>query len=403
MAFATSIAQSIALSGALSSSGSPGRAFRVKYFIDSVGGSDANSGETSASPKQTWTAALALTLNPGELVAFKEGSSYTTGAVVNPWSSGTPGKWVGMTSYPGNGVRPIFDANGANTWMALTSTGHFWMENLNIVNFEVEGIAWDERVYLKNLLGDGTLGTDVGQQFLQAAGGESDIVDCEGFNCNDEVLSIKNVSQTVRVNGGHFRDSGMGINGVTSTLYKLHVRNLLVTGCEDACITVANEKSLYEDCVFRGTSTGSFGAVVVDANAASGGGVNRCVFDYAGTNLVAQMLYAPFGRVDADRCTFYGGASGHGRIYANTTHTLSVKNSIIRNIFRAGEASVGTLNLDYCNSSGVANDNSDTNTNAIAGNPLLTDPDNDVFTLGEGSPCIGAGENGVDVGAIYAT
>ncbi len=81
----------------------------TNYYVDSVGGSDSNSGTAMSSPWKTLTNVNSRTFSPGDAVNFKRGSFWSGGLMIR--SSGVQGKPITYRDY-GTGTAPIFENPG---------------------------------------------------------------------------------------------------------------------------------------------------------------------------------------------------------------------------------------------------------------------------------------------------
>src|ERR1035437_9804823 len=88
---------------------SPGLAFAATYYVDSVSGSDSNTGTDTSHPWQTIAKVNSSSFNPGDSVLFKAGDTWRE--QLTPPSSGTIGTPITFSSY-GSGSQPIY--SGAN-------------------------------------------------------------------------------------------------------------------------------------------------------------------------------------------------------------------------------------------------------------------------------------------------
>jgi hypothetical protein len=80
------------------------------YFVDSIGGSDTNSGASDTKPWRTLARVNATAFAPGNVVHFKRGSSWT--GLLDIENSGVEGRPITFKAY-GTGARPIFRNPGA--------------------------------------------------------------------------------------------------------------------------------------------------------------------------------------------------------------------------------------------------------------------------------------------------
>jgi hypothetical protein len=81
----------------------------TNYYVDSVNGSDANSGTASSSPWKTLTKIQSYPFRPGDTINFKRGSSWTGG--LNITSSGVQNSPITFRDY-GTGPRPTISNPG---------------------------------------------------------------------------------------------------------------------------------------------------------------------------------------------------------------------------------------------------------------------------------------------------
>ena len=88
------------------------------FFVDSVGGNDANSGTSFLKPWKDLSPLNARTFAPGDVIAFKRSSVYS-GTALTLNGSGTPNRPILLTAY-GHGARPTFKNPGALNVMQIT-------------------------------------------------------------------------------------------------------------------------------------------------------------------------------------------------------------------------------------------------------------------------------------------
>jgi hypothetical protein len=111
------------------------------YYIDSISGSDDNSGSSENSPWQTIEKVSSMTFQPGNNIYFKRGSSFSGCVTIN--GNGTADNPITISAY-GNGSAPSFtnanvDDNNGN---AMRVRGDYQIvENLY---FHFTASAWDE-------------------------------------------------------------------------------------------------------------------------------------------------------------------------------------------------------------------------------------------------------------------
>ena len=95
------------------------------YYVDSVGGNDGNSGQSSAAAWKTIAKVNSVVLSPGDSVLFKRGGIWRE-SLTNP-SAGTAGKAITYADY-GTGAKPSIrgsDAfNNSSNW--TNKSGNLW-------------------------------------------------------------------------------------------------------------------------------------------------------------------------------------------------------------------------------------------------------------------------------------
>ncbi|GGD51406.1 LamG-like jellyroll fold domain-containing protein [Paenibacillus nasutitermitis] len=131
------------------------------YYVDSVGGSDSNSGTSVSSPWKTLAKVNATTFQAGDKILFKAGSSWT--GQLWPKGSGSSGYPVVVDRY-GSGAKPLINGAGLYTeTVRLFNQQHWEINNLSITNegaqrasrravwIEAQNIGTASHIYLKNL------------------------------------------------------------------------------------------------------------------------------------------------------------------------------------------------------------------------------------------------------------
>jgi hypothetical protein len=101
--------------------GSSGAADAASYYVDSVSGSDSNSGTSSSAPWRTLSKVNGTTFQAGDVVNFKRGSVWTGTTLVLD-SSGSSGNPITYQAY-GTGSRPDIAAPSGNWQVSINVTG----------------------------------------------------------------------------------------------------------------------------------------------------------------------------------------------------------------------------------------------------------------------------------------
>ncbi len=128
----------------------------ASYYVDSVGGSDKNSGRSPDSPWQTLDKVSSFKFNPGDVVGFKRGSSWSGGLVLQ--GSGAAGNPIVFRDY-GTGPRPVFSNPGQKS--VITIAAHWLViQGLQIQDAQEAGIRI-EKDATDNVVRDNEL-TNVG-------------------------------------------------------------------------------------------------------------------------------------------------------------------------------------------------------------------------------------------------
>jgi hypothetical protein len=91
------------------------------YYVDSVAGSDSNSGTSSSSPWKSLAMIDSTVLRPGDTVLFKAGDTWN--GQLAPRGSGSPGDPITFASY-GTGAKPVIAAGGNGSAAVLLSNEH---------------------------------------------------------------------------------------------------------------------------------------------------------------------------------------------------------------------------------------------------------------------------------------
>ncbi|MFC3799328.1 family 16 glycoside hydrolase [Cohnella sp. GCM10012308] len=102
------------------------------YYVDSVGGSDSNSGLSDSSAWQSLAKVNATTFQPGDVILFKAGSVWS--GQLHPLGSGTSGAPIVIDKY-GSGGRPIINGNGLIGGTVYFYNQQYWeINNLEVTN-----------------------------------------------------------------------------------------------------------------------------------------------------------------------------------------------------------------------------------------------------------------------------
>jgi PKD repeat protein len=104
------------------------------YYVDSVGGSDGNTGTSSGSPWQTLTKVSTITFAAGDQILLKCGSVWN-GQQLWPKGSGSSGNPIVINSYS-TGAKPLINGQAAFQEAVKLSNQQYWeINNLEITNW----------------------------------------------------------------------------------------------------------------------------------------------------------------------------------------------------------------------------------------------------------------------------
>ena len=110
------------------------------YFVDSINGSDFNSGKSTSEPWQTLVPVNSTRFSPSDIIYFKRGSSWDGGLVIT--DSGEEGNPITFTAY-GSGDKPIFrnpGGQGSGTKSVVINSDWVIVEDLLISDANDAGI-----------------------------------------------------------------------------------------------------------------------------------------------------------------------------------------------------------------------------------------------------------------------
>jgi hypothetical protein len=360
----------------------------VAYFSKSTG-DDSNPG-TEAEPYETLAKAneVFATLSPGEAIAFKRGDTWT-GETLTPDNIGTAGSPVGIVAY-GSGANPVINANGQVAGISTDPTADYCRyENLEVIQADSTCIS--------------------------IRGGHHTFIDCSardaGPNSGAQCWNIQ--PGVVLVVGGE--TSGGLDDGFSGHSGELILRSHKIFGCDQAVNTLAGFKFLIDGCWIIGegfsliaAATGDYKIRRTRFQGKPGGGDSRvtfagdieyCVFDASlGGEKDLRLAVTAGGTLNVRNCVFWGGADGNkrGDVYVED-RTMNVTNCAFVNWYRhAYVQAAGTLVNTNClfYETTIKSNSYTTHIAEIpSADPLLSDPANDDWSVGAGSPLISAGVN----------
>ncbi|OJU11284.1 MAG: hypothetical protein BGN88_14980, partial [Clostridiales bacterium 43-6] len=253
-----SIVMALVMTGSLSVLAVPlhAAAAGTTYYVDSVLGSDNNSGTSPDTPWQTLDKVNATTFSPGETIALKRGSTWT--GFLYPKGSGTADASITIDAYGDAGLSlPRIDGNGkiysADDWVDaavyLKNQSYWTIRNLEITNnAEVwgdrAGIHIDGSYYgsdMKGFLienniihdvasnGDANDHARIGAITLWARSWDQAIADAIVQN-----NTIYNTGSTgIYINGERYTGPATGVKFLNNYLYNIGGDGILMAGTVD--------------------------------------------------------------------------------------------------------------------------------------------------------------------------
>lgn len=148
VALVTLLAAGIGLSGAMPVSAAP-----TTYYIDCVGGNDANNGTSTSTPWKTFANVNSRTLVAGDSVLLKRGVTCVGIGSLVPKGSGTPTSPITIGDY-GTGTLPKIDCGtgSAGTYSCVFVLDYegYVIQNLEITGTKVDGANGPAGVYIES-------------------------------------------------------------------------------------------------------------------------------------------------------------------------------------------------------------------------------------------------------------
>jgi hypothetical protein len=128
----TILATVLGACGAVAVAAPAAHASGTTYYVDSAGGSDANSGTSASSPWQSLAKVDATAFQPGDTIAFKGGDTWS-GAGLTITSSGSASAPITVTSY-GTGRALLAGNDAVQATVTLSNVHDVQVSNLEVTN-----------------------------------------------------------------------------------------------------------------------------------------------------------------------------------------------------------------------------------------------------------------------------
>lgn len=396
------------------------------YYVDSTTGNNSNDGLSSDEPWQTIAAVNSATLVAGDFVLFKRGEIFS--GKLNITDSGTADEPITIGAY-GSGVRPKFDGSGETACIHVTGD-YVHVTNVETYSAGVDG--WGAGIYVEGAshviltscycLNSAHTGIMIDQS------DNAIISNCEAYNNGLPGMQFWDHSTNGYVyNCTSHHNGEEGINFEHGSNYcscvSCVVYNNGKTGFDLASEGDDTIGIYYESCI-------AFGNGTVEADAGNGFttfiGIDdihyyKCIsFGNVayGWEIQGNSLVEGGEGVLIENCVMYD--NGYRNVQISDDN-VTMKNCIIQDCgwnqqikvnsgvtgttldYNCYYRSDGTLVLlqgdDAYYSVSIWYTGTGFDEHGLDSNPQFVDAANDDFSLGEDSPCIGAGEGNVDMGA----
>ena len=177
-------------------------------------------------------------------------------------------------------------------------------------------------------------------------------------------------------------------------------------GCSGCGVYINGSSAVVSNCVIKNCHVGmtgggdGIGAYITGGGTLSHTLVTGCYRDsYPAAVDTTGIVYLNNGTVK--NCTIAKNTLATSALYVNNSSSCVVKDTICWGNVALREWRAGRPNITVGGSSAMVSYvcvGTDIGTDAVLGNPMFTDAANGDFTLMPGSPCIGAGSDGRDLG-----
>lgn len=105
------------------------------YYIDSIGGNDANNGVSEEKAWKTLDKVNAAEFMPGDVICFKKGGEWH--GMLEPKGNGAPFNRIVITSY-GEGDMPVIHGDGSYAAIYLNGVSHYIVRGIKVTNHAEE-------------------------------------------------------------------------------------------------------------------------------------------------------------------------------------------------------------------------------------------------------------------------
>lgn len=361
-------------------------AFPPGYYVDSVSGDDSNDG---TAPNRAWATlakVAATTFSSGDAIYLVAGSTWN--------------ETLTLTAARHNGIRLLVYGTGNATIHGQDT--RLYCIDASLCDGLTIGATDTTEPTGKLVLQDPT------SAGLYFAGGTHTVnwVTADGSgdqnfqNIHDTIATYNYCTVTGAADDGF---SAHNTANVTINSCTITGNNQGINTTVSACVVTVNNcifANTTNDILPHTTTTCVVNRSIITAGSAGGAKslqgpltLNYCIIDFRNSAQTNTQIASP-GAVTLNNCTVYGwsGSNTRGGVAVDPSTTITARNCIFDRAWRVAYVfSGGAFNATNCNFNGLTIKNVTSNTAEVVGNPLLTDPANDDFSLSAGSPAIGAG------------
>ena len=306
--------------------GSALTASATSYYVDSVAGSDSNSGTSSSSAWQSLSKANSKTYTGGDHIYFKAGGSWTGQLLLH--GSGASGNPIVVDMYS-SGSKPKFNANGSKSNTVYFANQSYWeVNNLDVSN---TGSGYADRRGISVNINNGAT---INHFYIK--------------HC-----SVHDVTGEVKWIGGSTSDNTTGVTFDAGWVASKHTGGIVYD-------VQTNGNGKFNDVVIDGctVSNCSFGGIILkgynerasssDSNwhPHTGVTIQNCTINQAGSSLACNGVYLTDTKTGTIQNNVISGAGTCGiEMYYCDSITVQ-KNEISGTVKKAGGADYNGIDPD---------------------------------------------------------
>lgn len=174
----------------------------VVYYVDAVNGVDTNNGTSTGSAWRSLARVTTATFNPGDVVAFKRGQTFTGSATIA--EAGTSTNHIVLTAF-GSGAQPL-----------LKNPGGWNMLYIDAAYVDVRNLAFSDGAVFDNANGAGITGPKYERSGAVAVSSAGTGVIVEDNTFTDVGVGVKTYGASSKVLHNTFQDLRIAFRGMDS-------------------------------------------------------------------------------------------------------------------------------------------------------------------------------------------